>query len=228
MSHLQKKLDEQNKLIKFLASKYEKDTGRKISLPSTLGQILEDPTIIGDNPMIKQEDEKFEEGVRKGRIAAETLKKPLTFFEAVEALKLPKIDESADKKDKNKKVPTFVFEPHHMMLSIDLNGFEFMRFSRAGLQELVIGIDKLPCIRAVSLKNNGINELHDKEIIALMSIVKVRSLDLSNNKIGPKLANQIGRALRDSCFHFTWIDLTQNEFYEDSVSIGIILTGLKK
>jgi hypothetical protein len=37
MSHLQKKLDEQNKLIKFLASKYEKDTGRKISLPSTLG-----------------------------------------------------------------------------------------------------------------------------------------------------------------------------------------------
>jgi hypothetical protein len=117
-----------------LASKYEKDTGRKFSLPSTLGQILDDPTVIGDNPMVQQEDEKFNESLRKGRIAAETLKKPLTFFEAVEALKLPKIDEAADgKKDKKKGAPVFNFEPHHMMLSIDLSGFEFMRFSRAGL-----------------------------------------------------------------------------------------------
>ena len=125
MSHLQKKLDEQNKLIKFLASKYEKDTGRKIALPSTLGQILQDPTVTGDNKLIQQEDEKFDEGLRKGRIAAETLKKPMTFFEAVEALKLPKIDEAADGKkgDKKKNAPTFNFEPHHMILQIDLSGF---------------------------------------------------------------------------------------------------------
>lgn len=61
-----------------------------------------------------------------------------------------------------------------------------------------------------------------------MSIPKIKSLDLSNNKIGPKLAGQIGKALRDSAFHFSWIDLTQNEFYDDSVSIGVILMGLKK
>jgi hypothetical protein len=78
------------------------------------------------------------------------------------------------------------------------------------------------------LKNNGICEIHDKEIIALMSIPKVRSLDLSNNKIGPKLANSIGKVLRDSSFHFSWIDLTQNEFYDDINSIGVILAGLKK
>lgn len=57
----------------------------------------------------------------------------------------------------------------------------------------MIGIDKLPCIRAVALKNNGISEIHDKEVLALMSIPKVKSLDLSNNKIGPKLASQIGK-----------------------------------
>ena len=51
-----------------------------------------------------------------------------------------------------------------------------------------------------------------------MSVPKIKSLDLSNNKIGPKLAGQIGKILRDSAFHFTWIDLTQNEFYEDPVS----------
>ena len=95
---------------------------------------MDDPTIIGDNKLVEHEDEKFEENVRRGKIAAETLKKPMTFFEAVEALKLPKFDESWDGKKKEKnKVNTFVFEPHHMILSIDLCGFEFLRFSRAGL-----------------------------------------------------------------------------------------------
>lgn len=83
--------------------------------------------------MVEIEDEKFDEGLRKGRIAAETLKKPMTFFEAVEALKLPKIDEATDgKKEKKKNAPSFHFEPHHMLLKIDLSGFEFLRFSRAG------------------------------------------------------------------------------------------------
>ena len=77
-----------------MASKYEKDTGRKISLPSTLGQIMNDPSIMGNDPMIQEADEKLNDNMRKGRIAAETLKKPLTFFEAVEALKLPKHDEA--------------------------------------------------------------------------------------------------------------------------------------
>lgn len=104
MSHLSKTVEEQNRIIKFLASKYEKDTGRKISLPSTLGQIMNDPSIMGDDPMIKEEDEKLNEGMRKGRIAAETLKKPLTFFEAVEALRLPKHDEASEGKKKDKKV----------------------------------------------------------------------------------------------------------------------------
>ena len=67
--------------------------------------------------MIQEEDEKFDEGLRKGRIAAETLRKPMTFFEAVEALKLQQIDESAeDKKNKKKTATSFNFEPHHMIL----------------------------------------------------------------------------------------------------------------
>lgn len=65
-----------------MASKYQKDTGRAISLPSTIGDILGDPSIKGDNHvLIEREDEKYDEDLRKGRFAAETLKKPLTFFE---------------------------------------------------------------------------------------------------------------------------------------------------
>ena len=47
------------------------------------------------------EDEKFDEGLRKGRIAAETLTKPMTFFEAVENLKLK--TEKDDPKEQKKK-----------------------------------------------------------------------------------------------------------------------------
>jgi hypothetical protein len=64
--------------------------------------------VLGDNKLVEQEDELFDQNIRKGRIAAETLKKPMTFFEAVEALRLPKIEESTDKKqDKKKNVPVF-------------------------------------------------------------------------------------------------------------------------
>jgi hypothetical protein len=64
----------------------------------------------------------------------------MTFFEAVEALKVAKIDvqqadDDNDKKKKNNKdkIVEFKFEPHQLITSIDLSGFKFMRFSRAGL-----------------------------------------------------------------------------------------------
>lgn len=108
MSSLEKQIEEQQKLIKFLASKYEKDTGRSIKLPTTLSQLLDDPSVKGDNKLVELEDEKFNADLRKGRIAAETLNRPMTFFEAVEALGLPRTeDHGGDKKkgapaDKNK------------------------------------------------------------------------------------------------------------------------------
>ena len=45
-----------------------------------------------------------------------------------------------------------------------------MRLSRAGLRELVLGVEKLPFIRAITLKNNGINEIHEKEVLEIMSL----------------------------------------------------------
>lgn len=46
MATLQAKLAEQKKIIEFLASKYEKDTGRKLNLPSSLGDMLGDDSIV--------------------------------------------------------------------------------------------------------------------------------------------------------------------------------------
>ena len=118
-----------------MASKYQRDTGRKIALPGQLGDLFEDPSISGDNKMVRAEEEKFDEALKKGRIAAETLNKPMTFFEAVEALDLPKADPGDGKKTNRKKDNVIVFpkNPNHQIQSIDLSGFKFLRFSRAGL-----------------------------------------------------------------------------------------------
>ena len=74
MSALQKKLEEQKKIIDFLASKYEKDTGRRIELPSTIGQLLGDTSIS-------------EEAVQS-QAAAQP--QPFSFAEAVELMRFPR------------------------------------------------------------------------------------------------------------------------------------------
>lgn len=81
------------------------------------------------------EDEQYDQDLRKGRIAAETLKKPLTFFEAVEALRFPRAEEGGDDKKKQGKKGAGIItaEPHHLITKIDLSGFKNLRFSKAGL-----------------------------------------------------------------------------------------------
>ena len=59
----------------------------------------------------------------------------MTFFEAVETLKLPRHEDGGDDKKKKgeKKAGFITVEPHHMITSIDLSGFRNLRFSKAGL-----------------------------------------------------------------------------------------------
>ena len=86
--------------------------------------------------MIELEDEKYDQDLRKGRIAAETLQKPLTFFEAIEELKLPKAEEVEGNKKSGgraKQNVSLTILPQHMITKIDLGGFKNLRFSRAGL-----------------------------------------------------------------------------------------------
>ena len=85
--------------------------------------------------MIEREDEEYDSNLRKGRIAAETLKKPMTFFEAVENLRLPKHEEGGDEKKKKgeKKGGIITVEPQHLITNCDLSGFKNLRFSKAGL-----------------------------------------------------------------------------------------------
>ena len=130
MSALQKKLDEQRKIIEFLASKYEKDTGRRVELPTTIGQLLGDDSIIEETFTSK----------RKGE---EDKHDPYSFAEAVELMRLPKSDQTGGKKGQgasNKKKEIKMNSEHMSLERIDLSGFRMKRFSRSGFRELIEGI----------------------------------------------------------------------------------------
>ena len=62
MSSLEAKLQEQQKVIEFLTSRYEKDTGRKLPLPTSLGHLLGDPSILGDAPELEEDEKAVEDG----------------------------------------------------------------------------------------------------------------------------------------------------------------------
>jgi Ran GTPase-activating protein (RanGAP) involved in mRNA processing and transport len=129
----------------------------------------------------------------------------------------------------NKKKADIKLTPDQLSLEkIDLSGFRNKRFSRSGLKELIEGISLLPCIRTVILKDNGITDDCETEILELISNPMIKCIDLSKNNIGPRLANAIGRKLKDEVAHIQWIDLTQNEFYNDNASNSAIVQGLKK
>ena len=150
--------------------------------------------------------------------------KPLTFNEAIEKMKLPKGE--APKKGEKKKMPAILKEHMHLE-RIDLSGFKNLRFSRSGLRELIEGINILPCIRSLSLRGNGITDEYDREILELLSIQKIKCIDLSHNQIH-KLGGMIGKKIRDECTHIQWLDLTQNEFYNDGPANNLVIAGLKR
>lgn len=80
---------------------------------------------------------------------------------------------------------------------MDLSGFKTKRFSRSGFKELNEGLKCLPCIRTVILKENGINEDFENEVLDLFTITNIKCIDLSKNEIGPKLASAIGKKMKD-------------------------------
>ena len=102
-----------------------------------------------------------------------------------------------------------------MIQVIDLSGFKERRISRSGLRELLDGLEILPCIRSLNLSNNGITDEFDKEVLAIFDLNKIKAINLSFNNL-KTLALQIAKKLRDEVFHITWLDMTMNDFDNDT------------
>jgi hypothetical protein len=181
---------------------------------------------LGDESIIEESFKERTAGEKKDQPeTAVSTREPYSFAEAVEMMRFPRAEPGAKKGqqgDKRKK--EIKINPEHLTLErIDLSGFKNKRFSRSGLRELLDGLQNLPCIRTVVLRENGINEDCEAEILELFTITNVKCIDLSKNAIGPRLAGMIGKKLKDEVTHIQWLDLTQNEFYSDNLSNSMIV-----
>jgi hypothetical protein len=86
-----------------------------------------------------------------------------------------------------------------MLTKLDLSGFAMKGFNRSLLREVLQTLPQLPCLRAVSLRNNNIDEEYEREVLSIFEHKQIQSIDLSRNMIGKKLAADIGKTLRDQC-----------------------------
>ena len=145
-------------MIEFLTSRYEKDTGRKLPLPTTLGHLLGDPSILGTANEVDEEGEKKASQSNQNQVL---VAKNVTFMEHIENLKLPKLpaaDANTRKGGNNKKIPIKLPLEMNSLTKISVSGFMGQRLSRAGFKELAEGLELLPSIRSVDFSNNGITD----------------------------------------------------------------------
>ena len=86
-----------------------------------------------------------------------------------------------------------------MLTCIDLSGFG--ECSKTSLKDLTEAVELMPCLRAVSLRQNGITDDYDGELLALLSCKALVKLDFSQNFLTKKTALAIGKKLKDECSH---------------------------
>ena len=58
-------------------------------------------------------------------------------------------------------------------------------------------------------------------------MTKVKAIDLSFNNL-KALGLQIGKKLRDEIMHITWLDMTMNDFDNDTATVNALVSGMKK
>jgi len=123
-----------------------------LPIPSQLGELLGDPSIVGTRDKIEDAEVK------------KMSTKPASFNLAVEQLSLPKIEKQEKGKQGGKK-KAISFAPHHMITKIDLSCFK--NVSRSAIKELLEQCELLPCLQSLSLRNNNITDEYSSEILAI-------------------------------------------------------------
>ena len=57
-SAMEEQIESQKKVIEYLRSRYQQDTGRQLAMPTSLGHLLGDSSIQGGQTPIDEEEEK--------------------------------------------------------------------------------------------------------------------------------------------------------------------------
>lgn len=108
---------------------------------------------------------------------------------------------------------------------VELSGFQGRGVTRAALKELIEGINLMPNVKMLKLKNNGLTDDFVEEIEQIFEMEKLKSIDLScNNFI--KVGDVIGQKMKEKIKHIQFLDMTLN-FIPNEGNISLYY-GLQK
>ncbi len=105
-----------------------------------------------------------------------------------------------------RKLPKSIIRKFEFLEMVNLCDFKYRGFTRAALRELVSGIEMLPCIRTVVLRHNGITDDCLPELTDLLSVNRIKSIDLSQNELERAGGREIARKLKEEVTNLQWIE----------------------
>ena len=108
---------------------------------------------------------------------------------------------------------------------VELSGFNGRGVTRAALKELIEGINLLPNVKMLKLKNNGLTDDFVEEVEQIFDMEKLRSIDLSANNF-VKVGDVIGQKMKEKIKHVQFLDMTLN-FIPNEGNIALYY-GLQK
>lgn len=212
--HLQEELEEKDKVLSFLKDKYERDTGKQLTIPHSKLFISLSPQ-PNNKDALESEPPMTERTVSKYSLEDNKFQ---TFTSKLNDLKLPKTPyhkgNSSIGSSKSLKVVTQQLRTaakkqpalsQYLTESIDLSGFEGRGFSRAALQELLRGVENLVSVRTIKLQRNGMADECLEEICQLIRNPNIQNLNLSCNKLGREAGQGMAKALSETS-HLLWFE----------------------
>lgn len=67
-------------------------------------------------------------------------------------------------------------------------------------------ISDMRCLSTIVLQNNGINEIYQEELEALLLNKRLVNLDLSRNNIDKTCITKLAKILKENVTHLEWIE----------------------
>jgi Ran GTPase-activating protein (RanGAP) involved in mRNA processing and transport len=89
------------------------------------------------------------------------------------------------------------------------------RFNKEIFREALGSMRAMPKLKMIELRNNGINDNCLQELEDLLTIKRIRRIDLSNNDLGKQAIIKICDVLRQDNKHLEWLDMSSNPFGND-------------
>ncbi|KAM3128162.1 hypothetical protein pb186bvf_019709 [Paramecium bursaria] len=204
------KIEEQEKLIEFLKSKYKEQTGYE----APIDQEQQQQSTINNKSIIMPSAKSLIFG--KHEEESKQQEEYNNFYDAIAALQLPQRAPPTKQLGKQKLKTTLNLKnPLHLVEVIKLNNFQTKNFNRLALRDFLECLQDMKTLHTLELRYNGIDDSYVDELKFIITNTSIQNLDISHNEIGVKGIDPFFNTLK-GVNYFKSLNVTRNNFCSNS------------